>query len=537
MNTPPSVVPGSWLLGDPAEHPRDRLRIQLLLTALLLVANGVGVASVIAYLTLVVPGPMVFAPRFAELNFIAVPTYLIAAFLVGGLFATQRATRELRWAIEGTVPNDAQQRSALAMPWRLTVIQAALWILGTVLFALGYGSVDGSVGIRVALTAGGTSVVVSVMVYLLSEFALRPTVAKALAANPAARKTTGRISLRFLLGWIVGTAVPVVSLMVIAAEALLHDDLDRGTLAFAILATGGVVLVFGSLLAVLAAASVVASVRVVRDGMARIESGDLEAQVPVFDGTELGDLQTGFNSMSRGLRERTRLRDLFDRHLGQQLARHVLESPASQHRTHHAVAAMCIDLAGPTSVAEHRPPEEVVALLDEIFAIVVEEARQGGGFVNKFSGDAALVIFGAPDSLEDPAGSALATARRLTDRLGHFSPRAGIGISYGHVIAAIIGSADRAKYMVVGDPVNEAALLGEHARWQSAGVVASGSAIAAASSTESNHWKVIDRHTLPGRSSPTYLAIPTALAAPDESLPDRAEPSGTRWTSLLPGLR
>ncbi|MBD8506075.1 adenylate/guanylate cyclase domain-containing protein [Hoyosella sp. G463] len=539
MNTSPSGIPGSWLLGEPADHPRDRVRIQVLLTTLLLVANGVGVASVIAYLALVVPGPMVLAPRFAQLNFIAVPTYLIVAFLLGSLVATHRATRELRWAIDGTVPDEAQQQSALAMPWRLTRIQAGLWLLGTILFALGYASVDASVGIRVGLTAAGTTVVVSVMAYLLSEFALRPAVAKALAANPAARKRAGTISVRTLIGWVVGTAVPVVALMVLAAEALLHDDLDRDTLAFAILATGVIVLVFGALLAALAGASVVASVKVVRDGMARIEAGDLEAQVPVFDGTELGDLQSGFNSMSRGLSERSRLRDLFDRHLGQQLARHVLESPGKQHRTHHAVAALCIDLAGPTSVAEHRPAEEVVALLDRIFAIVVEEAGHGGGFVNKFAGDSALVVFGAPDALEDPAGSALATARGLASKLGEVTPRPGLGISYGHVIAAIMGSSDRSKYTVVGDPVNAAALLAQHARSLQAGGVASGSAIAAASSTESNHWKVIDRHALPGRSSPTYLAIPSYLAAGaiEPGPPPAMAATSMRWASLLPGRR
>ncbi|WP_278314201.1 adenylate/guanylate cyclase domain-containing protein [Lolliginicoccus levis] len=538
MKTTLSVVPGSWILGDPAEHPRDRLRIQVLLTALLLVANGVGVGSVIAFLALVVPGPMVLDARFAQLNFIAVPFYLIVAFLLGGLLATQRATRELRWAIDGQVPDEAQQRSALAMPWRLTLVQAALWALGTVLFALGYGSIDREVGIRVGLFAAVTTVVVSVMAYLLSEFALRPTVAKALAANPAARKRLGTISARILIGWLVGTAVPVMALLVLASEALLDDELDRDTLAFAILAIGAIVLVFGALLAVLASSSLVASVQVVREGMARIESGDLDAQVPVFDGTELGDLQAGFNSMSRGLRERTRLRDLFDRHLGQQLARHVLESPGKQHQTHHAVAALCIDLAGPTSVVEHRPAEEVVTLLDEIFAIVVEEAGQGGGFVNKFAGDSALVIFGAPEPLDDPAACALATARQLTSRLGHLSPRAGIGISHGHVIAAIIGSSDRSKYTVVGDPVNEAVLLAEHARSLPEGLVASGSAIAAASSAESNHWKVIDRPTLPGRSSPTYLAVPTAHAARHaEPSPPRGATSNSWWASLLPGLR
>jgi len=52
-------------------------------------------------------------------------------------------------------------------------------------------------------------------------------------------------------------------------------------------------------------------VRVVRSALKHVEQGDLGTNVVVFDGTELGELQRGFNSMVNGLRERERVRDLF----------------------------------------------------------------------------------------------------------------------------------------------------------------------------------------------------------------------------------
>ena len=43
-------------------------------------------------------------------------------------------------------------------------------------------------------------------------------------------------------------------------------------------------------------------VRVVRAALKHVEQGDLDCNVVVFDGTELGELQRGFNSMVEGLR-------------------------------------------------------------------------------------------------------------------------------------------------------------------------------------------------------------------------------------------
>ncbi len=68
---------------------------------------------------------------------------------------------------------------------------------------------------------------------------------------------------------------------------------------------------------------------------------------------------------------------------------------------------MFVDLVGSTKLAADRPPTEVVQLLNRFFAIVVDEVVREGGFVNKFAGDAALAIFGAPAEVIDPAGAAL----------------------------------------------------------------------------------------------------------------------------------
>ncbi len=89
---------------------------------------------------------------------------------------------------------------------------------------------------------------------------------------------------------------------------------------------------------------------------------------------------------------------------------------------------------------------------------------QGTGLINKFQGDAALAVFGAPLRTDDPASAALATARALATELRRLHVDFGIGVSAGPVFAGNIGAENRYEYTVVGDAVNEAARLADRAK-------------------------------------------------------------------------
>lgn len=185
----------------------------------------------------------------------------------------------------------------------------------------------------------------------------------------------------------------------------------------------------------------------VRRGMRRVERGDFDGTVPVFDASELGLLQAGFNTMAAGLRERERLRDLFGRHVGCDVAR-LAEQGASENGVQAPLdgfsceaAALFVDLVGSSRLAERMAPEALAAMLNEFFAVVVDAVERHQGLVNKFEGDAALAIFGAPVELADCAGAALAAARNLGRQLNQSEIRAGIGVSAGTVVAGNIGEA------------------------------------------------------------------------------------------------
>ena len=83
---------------------------------------------------------------------------------------------------------------------------------------------------------------------------------------------------------------------------------------------GVIALIFGFLLMLIVSWLTATPVRVVRAALKRVEDGDFDCNVVVFDGTELGELQRGFNAMVAGLRERERIRDLFGRHVGREVA-------------------------------------------------------------------------------------------------------------------------------------------------------------------------------------------------------------------------
>jgi adenylate cyclase len=180
------------------------------------------------------------------------------------------------------------------------------------------------------------------------------------------------------------------------------------------------------------------------------------------------------------------------------------------------VAVLFVDLVGSTRLAAECPPGEVVAMLNEFFGAVVEVVTDHGGAVNKFEGDAALCVFGAPVPQDDHAARALACARELRERIDGLDGGldAAIGVSCGTVVAGHVGAEARFEYTVVGDPVNEAARLTELAKQHDERLLVCGDTVAAAGAAEAAHWATDGEVTLRGRSRPTRIAVPARVREP-----------------------
>lgn len=507
---------GSRLLGASDQSARSlRIRVQLLLTALLISTNVISAIAVVIISVFVVP---VEAPSGALLVAlaIAVPVYVGAAVLVGATIGTATSLRALRWAREDREPDAAERRTALRVPVRLTLLQGGMWLAATVLFTVLALILQPRSALSTGLTVGITGIVGCGIAYLLTEFAFRPIAARALAGEPLTRRPRGAgVGDRMVIFWFVGTGAPVIGLLVGALVTLFPFDPDnevsRTQLAVICLVVCGVVLTTGLFVTVLNARSVVAPVVSVRDALLEVERGDLDLEMVVYDGTELGQLQSGFNQMVAGLREREHLRDLFGRHVGQEVAQAAAElGEVELGGESRVVTVLFVDLVGSTTYATENSPAEVVGMLNRFFAVVVEEVDRRQGLVNKFIGDAVLAVFGAPVSLDDHPGAALAAARAMAGRLAVEVPEigAGIGVATGEVVAGNVGHHRRFEYTVVGDAVNTAARLTELAKDVDGRLLATWSSVAAAAGEEAAHWQQSGSTTLRGRAEQTALATP-----------------------------
>ena len=87
--------------------------------------------------------------------------------------------------------------------------------------------------------------------------------------------------------------------------------------------------------------------------------------------------------MVAGLRERDRLRDLFGRHVGEEVVRRAVEESESFSGDEREVAIVFVDLVGSTQLATTREPHEVAAVLNDFFRIVVDEVDARRGLINK----------------------------------------------------------------------------------------------------------------------------------------------------------
>ncbi|MEU8223048.1 adenylate/guanylate cyclase domain-containing protein [Kribbella sp. NPDC048915] len=501
---------GSWLLGPVDQSPRRlRLRMQILMTTFSIATNLIGALVVFVLAVFVLPGPPL-VDQLELVDAIVIPAYLVLAILIGCVLCLRQTRRVTGWIDLERPATPREQIATLQLPLRITMIQVLLWFGAAVLFTIMTLVLQPENALRIALTVVDGMIITCSVSYLLTEFALRPVAARALAdSSPPPRLLAAGLKARTVFFWAVGSGVPVAGLMVAAVLALVERDVTATRLSVVILALGIVALGNGCLLTWLSARSVVAPVRSVRDALRLIGEGHLDVTIPVFDGTELGSLQAGFNQMTEGLRERERIRDVFGRYVGPDVVQEALAGDRLGGEERY-VAVLFVDLVGSTELAAQRPPTEVVELLNRFFAIVVSEVDRQGGFVNKFAGDAVLAVFGAPSELADPAGSALAAGREVARRLADELPEAtaGLGVTAGIVVAGTVGDVRRHEYTVIGDPVNEAARLSELAKTAPGRLIASMSAVEKAAPAEADHWRQSDLVTVRGRSVPTRLAVP-----------------------------
>jgi adenylate cyclase len=241
-----------------------------------------------------------------------------------------------------------------------------------------------------------------------------------------------------------------------------------------------VIFVLASILALgvasIAAARLIHAIRSVVRGAEAVEHGNLETRINIASRDEIGRLAASFNRMTEGLRMRDRIRDLFGRYVDPRVAAELIgpQAPLSDRGERREVAVLFCDLAGFTALSERVEPEQLVAFLNEHFALVGRAIAATDGIIDKYLGDAVMAYWCAP--FVPPGEVALrgaeaalgclaqlaATAdagRRIFGTAGGYAPRLHIGLDSGEAITGSIGAEQRRNYTVIGDTVNHASRI------------------------------------------------------------------------------
>ena len=206
----------------------------------------------------------------------------------------------------------------------------------------------------------------------------------------------------------------------------------------------------------------------------QIAGGDLGQRVDF-----MGDFSTAFNRMTQQLKDSYQelerrnefIRKVFGRYTSDEVVEALLDAPdglklGGEKRE---VTILMSDLRGFTALAERLEATEVVSLLNHYLSAMVEVIQQQGGTIDEIIGDAILVLFGAPVTLENDAQRAILCALGMQKAMegvneqnvqkGWPAVEMGIALHTGEVVVGNIGSVKRSKYGVVGRTINTTARI------------------------------------------------------------------------------
>ncbi len=503
---------------------RSSLRFRwVMYMASMLLANFLGAILVFAFIRYGLPMPLDQLTADQQLQTSSIfATYLVFAAVVSLAFAARNVRIIERWRRRGGPPTRVEQMAALHAPLRQAIVHLGLWAFGSILFLLLTIRTMPSLALAIVATVLMAATSTFGFTYMLGERILRPLAARALSQGRFDRTLAPGVGARMLMTWGMGTAVPATGIVMLALVPLTTDlRFDTRAFALAVLALALLAMFQALVMSLLTTGHIADPIRQLGQAISMAQKGADDVSVEIFDGSAIGRLQVGFNRMMEELGTRRQLRELFGRHVGEEVARRALQSGTELGGETRFVAVLFVDMIGSTAAAAERPPNEVVDTLNELFRVVVDVVDRHNGFVNKFVGDAALAIFGAPLNQPDAPTEALAAARELRRVLiGVKDLDVGIGVSAGLAVAGNIGSAERFEYTVIGDPVNEASRLTELAKLRPGRVLASSSALYFADEEEAAHWTTDgEKVRLRGRRRPTSLVWPTDVPESPITMP------------------
>ncbi|QCB27570.1 adenylate/guanylate cyclase domain-containing protein [Corynebacterium endometrii] len=482
--------------------------------------NTIGAVAVMSFVRWLLPIAEIreFTSDIPHLWAVGV-AYVVFAVIAGSLVTVRLFRPILDWQRNPDAHDPIMIRNlVLRIPFYQAAVAALVWAIGIIIAVVVAGRDSGLLALVVGLSTTLMGMMVVLLTYLVSGRMVRPIASRALARRSEDSTLEAPIRTRLIITWLVSTGVPLVGvLLLLLGRSLQIFDNRAGDLIPAVTALVLTAMITGLVGTFYATSSVVDPIHELQDAINRVRRGESGVEVDIYDGSEMGVLQAGFNEMMRGLRERQRVSDIFGRYVGAEVAQRALEERPQLGGEDRKVAVLFIDVIGSTTFAVAHTPEEVVEELNKFFDKVVSVVHRNKGIINKFQGDAALAVFGAPVNVPDSTSMALQAAREMRQELRGLRLQAGIGVAAGHVVAGHIGGSDRFEYTVIGDAVNEAARLTELAKDTPGQVLTNSSTLRGANEAEQARWTLMKSIELRGRRRMTQLARPIRPTLADRS--------------------
>ncbi|MEM8652139.1 MAG: adenylate/guanylate cyclase domain-containing protein [Pseudomonadota bacterium] len=249
-----------------------------------------------------------------------------------------------------------------------------------------------------------------------------------------------------------------------------HFDPRAGSTEFrrliSMAVTGGLLVLGSILVAFFLGRRAAAPMQRLADAALLVQENKLDEvkELPVGTVKELATAANAFNKMVEGLKERTKIRDLFGKYVPQNVATLLLSDDNTAQPQNAIATVLFLDLEKFSALSEKLEPADVVATMNAFFSDAVRIIEAEGGMVTQFQGDAILAVFNIPIPKDDHAAAAIRSGIAILDQLkvrdyaGH-DLKCRIGINTGPLVAGAIGAEDRLSYTVYGDAVNVAARL------------------------------------------------------------------------------
>ncbi|WP_347285080.1 HAMP domain-containing protein, partial [Corynebacterium stationis] len=296
--------------------------------AIVLGTNIVGAVAIMTFVVYFLPMPEIreFTTNFDNLLGLGF-AFVIFAVIVG-MAATILLFRPV-WDWQRN-PDNHDPNMVRNLVMRIPIYQAAVaalvWLIGIGITVAITSASDATLGLVVAVASILAGMVVVLITYLQAERMVRPVAATALARRFEDSTLEPPIKQRLYLSWIMSTGVPLLGIVLVflAQVSGIFTD-DANAILPAVIALTLTALGTGAMATAYSTMSVVDPIYELQDAINRVRRGERHVEVDIYDGSELGVLQAGFNEMMRGLHERQRLRDLFGRYVGDEVAQRAMD--------------------------------------------------------------------------------------------------------------------------------------------------------------------------------------------------------------------